>query len=363
MVSNDNEIAVVIDASTHVSSLIGAMKNKGVHDAVVTQNGDVIGLFSHLSLMGSRKDAANIPAGKYVKSIAKITKESTYADIAEQMIDPEIRVMPILNDDGTIDRIMGIREVVDQVVNTESKKPLKGGSRISMDYNGKLGEAMNLMKEKKLREIPVIEKGELAGYASSVRILETYSLYDTPTRAHGQVPNTPAETTQTELHDTKEAPIFNFINGDILIVPNASIGSIAAAMVQNDAPIVASRADDGILEFYYACDILRHALGEGEKAAITFPGIDGLGIEYNERRRINEIAESFAAKIQNLLNEEYEMIINLKEHSREGNRKRYEAICRLTYPGAVVTSRSEEWDVVAALRNSLESIESQISDR
>lgn len=94
---------------------------------------------------------------------------------------------------------------------------------------------------------------------------------------------------------------------------------------------------------------------------IQFKGADLLTDE--EMDSLHELSAKYAGRLHQRINNEFLLELRMREYQRGGTKHRYEVQAKFSYPGAAVTSDSSEWDVVAAVRESLEAIDAQLVDR
>ncbi|MFP4119397.1 MAG: HPF/RaiA family ribosome-associated protein [Candidatus Woesearchaeota archaeon] len=96
---------------------------------------------------------------------------------------------------------------------------------------------------------------------------------------------------------------------------------------------------------------------------IQYKGLEKISLSMKDELKVKEIVEEYAEKLQWQVNNQCDIEVHIKEFEKTGERHRYEAHCKFTFPGDTVSSKGEEWDVIAAVRDALESVKQQLESK
>ncbi|MGM5481246.1 MAG: HPF/RaiA family ribosome-associated protein [Nanobdellota archaeon] len=97
--------------------------------------------------------------------------------------------------------------------------------------------------------------------------------------------------------------------------------------------------------------------------SIFYKGLESTNLAMKERIRFQDIVEEYAEKLQWHVNNQCEIEVHIKEFEKTGDRHRYEVNCKFTFPGDTVTSKSDEWEAIAAVRDALDGLNHQLENK
>lgn len=118
------------------------------------------------------KSVAQILKGKQIQSIHTIAPEDTVLDALRQMAEKNVGALPVTDVDGRLVGIVSERDYARKVVlqgRSSIGTPVSAimtSAVITVDPRQDIKECMQLMTERHLRHLPVIEEGRLFGLLS-----------------------------------------------------------------------------------------------------------------------------------------------------------------------------------------------------
>ncbi|MCQ4272478.1 MULTISPECIES: CBS domain-containing protein [Pseudomonas] len=118
------------------------------------------------------KSVAQILKGKQIQSIHTIAPEDTVLDALRQMAEKNVGALPVTDVDGRLVGIVSERDYARKVVlqgRSSIGTPVSAimtSAVITVDPRQDIKECMQLMTERHLRHLPVIEEGRLIGLLS-----------------------------------------------------------------------------------------------------------------------------------------------------------------------------------------------------
>lgn len=100
----------------------------------------------------------------------------------------------------------------------------------------------------------------------------------------------------------------------------------------------------------------------GSNEVLQFVGLNDLAIE--EQIAVNDLATKEFEKVEKMLHNKISMVVHIKEYTKEGGKNKYALHVRVIAPtGEIESCKSNDWDLVRALRKSFEDIQNQIQHK
>jgi CBS domain-containing protein/ribosome-associated translation inhibitor RaiA len=361
----DSSIAFRTQGDRTVASLLGEMKTKDLSEALVFSGNRFRGVLSYFFLLTSRQSAQKAKVEHFIVPSSSVRADDDLIKVANNFLDSNSHAI-IVYDGDVVKKVVDVYDLIGLLKDDE--KLIKDINQVvddvfTIEEDVTLGEALHVMHSGKYKEIFVKdENDEFTGTLSGMDILKTYTLYHTTERQHGEIPDTPANTHQTEIIDLKELSIKNFMKRSLpKIRVDAQLSGVAEAFSKNKRSILL--VEDSFNDVVGQISVehfLRHILSlyfEGVEN-IFFQGLDNFDDDVVEN--IHEITRGYAERLQHHFNNIFDMKVHIKQFHKEGSKSRYEVFARLTYPGATISSVSDDWEIITALRKSLEKLENQL---
>ena len=83
---------------------------------------------------------------------------------------------------------------------------------------------------------------------------------------------------------------------------------------------------------------------------IKFKGLNKVRLQPYQKYNIQKIANNEAIKLQRKIKNNMDLVIHLKSYDKQGGEQKFTVNLRLEYPGQLITSTQEDWDLETALR-------------
>jgi len=169
-----------IDKSRSVSKLIGEFIRTKKRAAVVFDGKKYVGITSRKTLIRTKLDPAQLKVSHLVENVPKLNGKEDIAEVAHLLYTADTFILPVIEKQI----VVGVVDIID-VVNQLKTMPEHNGmikdimtlEPIVIDENSGIGEAISVMKEKKISRIPIVDKrGNLLNLVSIADVLEHYYL-------------------------------------------------------------------------------------------------------------------------------------------------------------------------------------------
>lgn len=118
------------------------------------------------------------------KDITVIREEETIREAAERLANDDIGVLPITDENKNLKGVLTDRDIVVQVIargkdpeNTRARE-LEQGDVITLRPDDSIQHACDLMAQRKVRRLPVVENGRIIGMVSQADVAKSVSPED-----------------------------------------------------------------------------------------------------------------------------------------------------------------------------------------
>jgi len=171
---------ISIDKNETVSRLIGCLIIKNQRAAVVFDNKKYFGITTKRLLLKTKFDPAKLKVAKVTAKAPALTGEEDISEAARLLYTSDSPILPIIAKKGVIGIVRNI-DLINQLKNTKLKnkkiKELMSLKPITVKENDRTGKAIEIMREKKVSRLPIVDnKGELFSITSVTDILQQYHL-------------------------------------------------------------------------------------------------------------------------------------------------------------------------------------------
>ena len=97
---------------------------------------------------------------------------------------------------------------------------------------------------------------------------------------------------------------------------------------------------------------------------IQFIGLNKVDLEPAQKYSIQKIVSNEALKLQRKIHQtQFELVVHIKEYEKDGTQHKYSVSLRVEFPGQIITSTEDDWDVETALRKALENAQNVAEKR
>jgi len=88
----------------------------------------------------------------------------------------------------------------------------------------------------------------------------------------------------------------------------------------------------------------------GSLYSIRFVGLKDVKLTEHQEKAMNLALENEACKLQEKIQEPFLLIVHLKEIGKDSKKKEYSVTVKLEYPGTMLSTTHEDWDLETAVR-------------
>jgi CBS domain-containing protein/ribosome-associated translation inhibitor RaiA len=359
-----------IDESEQVSSILGKLQSNT--PVCVVGNGEFSGIFSPHRLLTSRADITKLKLAKVTVPVPQPGPESDLLEIAALMYDANAALLPVVKDG----KILGVVHALEVLKRLHELPELRGlqvrnirhPHPITIREDESIDTALSIMHDHHIERLPVVDdKGRISGFLSYKDLLQNY--YGRQyTRDFGEKPHTQTRAFRAERPDVPQLPVSNVMyHGDILnISEDDTVQKAIEQMVLHNVHSLVTLADNRPTHIITKRDILEAAVNSQVQVnpSIQYVGLEELDIDSFLKLHVQRIASRQMERLQHYFNNEYQLILHIKEHQKTGERHKYSVHMRLVYPGATVpATKSVAWDIRTAMQEAFSKLESKLGSK
>lgn len=393
-----NKDFITIQDDAAVSEMIGKLKQQEKRSALIFRNKKYLGLIEKKRLLRSRIDTTKAKVGHYVQKSPILSENADVIESAYLMFQSNLDYLPVERNKQIIGVLEGLKlsALAAQLPET---KGLKVGD-IKLLHPDKVNRedpvscAIEVMFQERIEQVPIFDQGKIFGIISYRDLLRKY-LNWTPQKDVSAKFNKMASTRSAEVDMPRLSclPVETFSTSDNLltIAEESSLREAIALMAKGNVSDLLVMKDGDFKGLLTVKNILRRigSLRIPKNFNIRFIGLNQVELEPYQKYNVQKIASNEAFKLQRQLrNETFSLTLHLKEYAREGKkqaekrwaekkqespeqrgkeqagkRHKYSVTLRLEFPGRIIASTEDDWDLETALHKAFDNARNEVKKK
>ncbi|MBS3124357.1 CBS domain-containing protein [Candidatus Woesearchaeota archaeon] len=363
---------VIIDDESSVTQMFGQLKNLEKRSGLVFRKNKYLGLIEKKKLLRSRVNLSEAKVKGYVQQTPLVSEHADIIETSYLMYQSNLDYLPVESNKKIIGVIQALDVAKLGALLPEAKhwkvNEVKLVKPTMLNKDKPIGEAISVMYDEALDQVPIFEKGKLYGILSYRDLFRKY-LNWSPKRDVSAKFNKMASSRSAEVDFPHMAslPIENFSTNDKLLTTytGASLKDALNMMEQNNVtclPVLEGSNYKGLLTIK---SILRKfaSLKIPKNYNIRFVGLNKIRIEPYQKYALQKVASNEAFKLQRQIHNDFDLIIHIKAYDKEGPQQKFSVNMKIEYPGKIITSTQEDWDLITAVRKAFNNAKNETSSR
>ncbi len=361
------------DAEQVISQMIGQLRKYEERHGLVFKKDKYLGIIERKRLLRSRFDASTAKIDGYIHRTPILNEHADIIEAAYILFLSDADFLPVESNK----KIVGVLAALDlaslavELPETKSFKvsKVKLVKAESLDKQDPISTAIDIMYKTKIDQVPVFEKGKVYGIVSFRDILKRYLAW-TPDKevsakfskdlggskgGEGEKPNlallpvSSFSTNENLVSISREARL-----RDALILMKKQNVSSAIVMDGNDVA--------GLLTLK---NILRlmGSLQIPQNFNVRFVGLNDTGLDPYQKNNIKKITSNEAFKLQRQIQNEFSLVIHIKDYTKSQRERKYSVTMRLEFPSQLITATQYDWRVETALRKTFDNAKNALKKR
>ncbi len=368
-----SEDFVVVDEEDTLSQLIGQLKAFEKRTALVFRKDKFLGLIEKNKLLKSRIDPSSCKVKNFIQKSPIINENSDLIETAYLMYQSNLEYVPVESNK----KIIGILNALDLIklalelpdLKKSKVKDIKLVKPSKLNKDDPMVTAIDLMYTEKVDHLPVFDQGKMYGILSFRDILRKYMNWS-PKR-DGSVKFNKMASTKSAMVDqqkTEMLPVSNFSTNDNLLITSMEMALPAAisVMLENRSSDLLVMERENFLGVLTLKSLLRKigSLKIPKNYNIQFVGLNQAKLQDYQKYNIQKIAGNEAFKLQRKINDKMNLVVHIKEYEKAGGAKqKYSVHLRVEFPGRILTSSQDDWDIETALRKTFDNAKNEVKKR
>jgi predicted transcriptional regulator len=362
---------VAVNQDETLTSLIGRLKQTKQKAAVVTDaEGKYLGMTKKSFLHRLKIDTSKAKVKSVCWNCPSAGESDSLETVAGLMYNSDSRLLPVTRED----KVLGVVDAKALIANLNDwpqAKELTAEDAATkklfiVPAEANLGQALNLMREKKVNRLPVVdEKGLIAGILSFREIMKFHLLLPTgKEQGAGWGLGRSKAGTETERPGYLKIKVKEKMIEDVKTVsPGERLDKAVNLLTQSKGSQIVLADKGRPVGIITPRDILKaFLLSRTSTRNIQFTGLPDLD-EIDRGIVENGISESYD-KLERIANNTIYLNIHVKSARTSGARKKYTIKAKLTGPGMNFNStKTTGWKLLTAIQESMKSLEREMISR
>jgi CBS domain-containing protein len=367
-----SEDFIVIDEEATLSEMIGKMKAFEKRVGLVFRKDKYLGLIEKKKLLKSRIDVSKAKIKNFVQKTPIINENADIIETAYLMFQSDVKHIPIEKDK----KIVGVVSALDLAklalelpeMNKVKVSDIKLSKPAKINKNDPIATVMSVMHQERVDHLPVFDQGQVYGIISFKDLLRRY-LNWSPKRDVSAKFNQMASSGGGlgDMPQLDQLPVEDFSTNDNLFTIQSSepLSKATSIMVENKLSDLLVMEDEGFEGLLTVKNILRNvgSLKIPKNYNIKFVGLNKSKLEPYQKVNIKKIAANETFKLQRKIKNELNLTIHIKDYQKTGGRQKFSVHLRLVFPGQIITSSQEDWDIETAVRKTFNNAKNAVKKK
>lgn len=350
---------VVVDADAVLSEVIGKLVNLGHRSAVVLRKDKYIGVLDKKKLFRTGIDPKMTKVDNFVSKVQLLNSETDVLVAVKQLFESNCDILPV----GDGKKIVGI---IDGLSAAQLALQLKQASQVGFKSvklmkSNKVGKddnistAIEMMYETGADNLPVFDKNVIFGVLSIHDLMKKFML-GSPKREVSErfTKEMNAGAVTPNRMSFASLPVQDFSTNEnyVMVLNKVSLKDALNVMqIKNVTSLVVMDGDE-FKGLFSLRELLRRLseLGVVERYSVQYKGLNEVQLTENQVKMMERAVEHEAEKLQHKIEGNFQILLHLKEIGKDAKKKEYAVTVKVEYPGKVLSSTNEDWDLETAVR-------------
>lgn len=352
------------DAEQVLSQMIGQLRKYEERHGLVFKKDKYLGVVERKRLLRSRFDASTAKIGGYIHRTPILNEHADIIEAAYTLYLSDADFLPVESNK----KIVGVLAALDlaalaaELPETKSFKvsDVKLVKAERLDKDDPISAAIDIMYKARIDQVPVFEKGKLYGIVSFRDVLKRYLAW-TPNKevsAKFSKDLGGSKGGEGEKANLALLPVSSFSTNENLVSINREARLRDALSLMKKQNVSSAMAMDGnaVAGLLTLKNILRlvGSLQIPQNFNVRFVGLNDVGLDPYQKNNIKKITSNEAFKLQRQIQNEFSLVIHIKDYTKSQRERKYSVTLRLEFPGQLLTATQYDWRVETALRKTFD---------
>ena len=364
---------LTFDTEQVLSEVIGKLRQYEQRHGLVFKKDKYLGILERKRLLRSRFDASRAKIDGYIHHTPIINEHADIIEAAYTMYLSDADFLPVESNK----KIIGVLTALDlaalaaELPETKSYR-VKDAKLVKVDPLHKddpISTAIKVMYKKRVDQVSVFEAGKLYGVVSFRDILKRYLAWAPNKEVSAKFSKDLGGSKGGEGEKSNLAllPVSSFSTTENMVTIDGKAklrDAVETMMKKNVSSVIVMEGSDvaGLLTLK---NILRliGSLQIPQNFNIRFVGLNDAGLDPYQKNNIKKITSNEAFKLQRAINNEFSLVIHIKDYTKSQRERKYSVTLRLEFPSQLITATQYDWRVETALRKTFDNAKNAVKKR
>ncbi len=340
-----------------VSDVIGMMKEYGLEELPVVENGEVVGFISDNTFIDRRNLSFSTKIKHIMNPPPEVDKDDSLVRVSELLLSSGYRGVPVTSKSGDYEGFISRKDISRIVPSIDELKKTKVKDYMTPDpetigENEHIGKAKSMMERYDVRVLPVVDK-----HRKPIGMVGIQDILNKVTRpiAREEKGNMSGEIDSpqrdVEVRSVMSEPV-------ITTTPNSLIQDAAATMNKEDLSTLIATDDDEIKGVITQFDLIE-MITSFREADQVYVQISGLKERSDVYDQMYDIIQKYMEKVNKVVNP---LVLNVHvvQYQKDGTRTKYSVRFRLSTDHGMYYAKVVDWNLMEAVDEGLDSLKKEI---
>src|SRR3989344_702969 len=361
------------DAEQTVSEMIGQLRKYEARHSLIFKRGKYLGTIEKKGLLRFKVDVSKAKISNFIHHTPLINEHADVIETAYALFLADSDFVPVESNK----KIVGVLSVLDlaklAVDLPETKsftvadvKLVKGKI---LEKDDPISKATDLMFKARVDQVPIFEGKKVYGIVSFRDLLQKYLVWS-PNREFStkfDKISGGSKSSEAERPNLSQLPVKSFsTNQNLVMVSKKSSLSEAVNLMVKDNVSSAIVMDGAKFEGLLTLKNILRLVGSlkiPQNFNIRFVGLKDVGLVPHQKDAVKKIAANEAFKLQRAIQDDFSMVVHLKEHTKSGHERKYSISLHVDAPGQQITVTEFDWNLETALHKTFDNAKNVLKRR
>ncbi len=353
------------DSEQVVSEMIGQLRKFEERHGLIFKKEKYLGVIEKKGLLRFRLDVSKAKISNFIHRAPLVNEHADVIETAYALFKADSDFVPVESNK----KIIGVLSALDlaklaaDLPETKSfsiadVKLVKGEK---LEKDDPVSKAAELMYEARADQVPIFDGKELYGIISFRDLLQKYLAW-APNREFSSKFDKMrggSKSSEADRPNLSMLPIKSFSTNQnmVTVSKKASLSEAVNLMVKNNvtsAIVMEGNKFEGLLTLKNVLRLVS-SLEIPENFNIRFIGLNDVGLLAHQKEAVQKIASNEAFKLQREIQDDFSMVVHIKDHTKSGRERKYSISLRVDAPGQIITVTEYDWRIETALHKTFES--------
>jgi len=345
--------AKLISPDAIVTKAFGIMKNNRIHQLVVLDGKNLLGMIELKKLVTGDMDPHKTKIQNYVTKTPIIGPKENVEKCIELLLNSGSRAMPVV-DRGIVVGIISETDIIKHAKKTAAfNNPAKGLSTrcVYAEKSDSVGKIKHMMLQNNVSRVPVLDNGKIIGIVDTldlIRVFEAMDKFETHGRDFGL---------KDKIH-LESAPAETIMSKTNVLGTDATIGDVIEGLKHNEGVIIGN----GDVCIVTPKDILELFVTKPKKG--IYVQITGLHNEDTELAALlDKETDTFVKKMGKFMNNIEYLFIHVERMHKAGKNIKYSVRTRFSTPIGLFVSHAWGWNALNIAQEAINKLEDEVTKK